>query len=91
MIAVGDEKIEAFVAMMDEAGSAHLLSCPGCHSVRVLPGVENPGKVLFLVEWDSAEAHTAARSSDGFAAFIRIASPFFPPEGGGTMEHFRLR
>ena len=44
--------------------------------------------MLFLVEWDSAEAHAAAKSSPGFAKFIEHASPFFG--GGGSMQHFKL-
>lgn len=74
-------------AMRDGGGSDALLSAPGCRSVRVLPGVENPGTVAFLVEWDSAEAHAAAKSSPGFARFKEIASPWFG--GGGSMQHFR--
>jgi quinol monooxygenase YgiN len=76
------------IKAMNDGGSAALASAPGCHSVKVLPGVENPGTVLFLVEWDSADAHTAAKSSPGFAKFVEIASPYFG--GGGSMQHFRM-
>ena len=74
---------------MNESGNAALLSCPGCNSVKVLPGVENPGNVLFLIEWDSVDAHNAAKASPGFAEFVRIAGPWFGGEGGGSMQHFR--
>lgn len=76
-------------AMYEGGGNDALLSCPGCHSVKVLPGVENPGNVVFLVEWESVEAHNAAKSSPGFADFHRIAGPWFGGEGGGSMQHFR--
>jgi quinol monooxygenase YgiN len=82
-----DGDAAALVSAMNEGGSAALASAPGCRSVRVMAGVENPGTVLFLVEWDSAEAHAAAKSSPGFTRFIEIASPFFG--GGGSMQHFR--
>ena len=36
-----------------------------------------------LVEWDSAEAHEAAKASEGFQKFVGIASPWFGGEGGG--------
>lgn len=75
-------------AMRNGGGSDALLSAPGCRSVKVLPGVENPGTVAFLVEWDSAEAHAAAKSSPGFTKFIEIAGPWFG--GGGSMQHFSL-
>jgi quinol monooxygenase YgiN len=76
------------IKAMNEGGSAALASAPGCRSVKVLPGVENPGTVLFLVEWDSAEAHAAAKDSPGFARFKEIASPYFGD--GGSMQHFRM-
>lgn len=75
------------IKAMNEGGTAALESAPGCRSAKVMPGVENPGTVLFLVEWDSAEAHAAAKSSPGFAKFIEIAGPYFG--GGGSMQHFR--
>lgn len=76
-------------AMNEGGGNQALLSVPGCRSVKVLPGVENPGNVLFLVEWDSVEAHNAGKASPAFAEFIKIASPWFGGEGGGSMQHFR--
>lgn len=83
-----DGNAAGLIQAMNDGGTAALLSAPGCRSVRVLPGVENPGTVLFLVEWDSAEAHAAAKGSEGFANFIKAASPFFG--GNGSMQHFRL-
>jgi heme-degrading monooxygenase HmoA len=74
-------------AMYNQGGIAALESVPGCRKAQVLPGVENPGKVLFLVEWDSVEVHAAGKDHEGFEAFKRIAGPFFG--GGGSMEHFR--
>ncbi|MFA7601488.1 MAG: antibiotic biosynthesis monooxygenase family protein [Novosphingobium sp.] len=88
MLQAKDGDAAGLIKAMNESGSAALLSAPGCRSVRVLPGVENPGTVLFLVEWDSAEAHAAAKSSPGFAKFIEVASPYFG--GGGSMQHFRV-
>jgi heme-degrading monooxygenase HmoA len=74
-------------AMNRGGGCAALESAPGCRSARVLPGVENPENVLFLVEWDSVEAHAAAKDSAGFRRFHEIAGPFFG--GNGSMQHFR--
>ncbi len=83
-----DGNAQGMIKAMNDAGSAALLSCPGCNSVKVLPGVENPGNVLFLIEWDSVEAHNAAKATEGFASFIKAATPFFGE--GATMQHFRL-
>lgn len=87
MLNARDGDAAGLIKAMDEGGSAALASAPGCRSVRVLPGVENPGTVLFLVEWDSVEAHAAAKTSPGFTRFVEIASPFFG--GGGSVQHFR--
>lgn len=88
IISAKDENSAALIKAMNDAGTAALLSCAGCNSVKVLPGVENPGNVLFLIEWDSVDAHNAAKASEGFANFIKAASPFFGENG--TMQHFDL-
>lgn len=89
IVAAKDGDAAGLVKAMDESGSAHLMSAPGCISAKALQGVENPGNVLFLVEWESVEAHNAARSSEGFRKFIEVASPWFGT-GGGSMQHFRF-
>ena len=76
------------IQAMADSGTAGLLSCPGCNKVTVLPGVENPGNVVFLIEWDSVEAHNAAREHAGFKQFHAAAGPFFGE--GGSMQHFRM-
>lgn len=90
ILAAKNGDAQGLVKAMKEGGNAALLSCPGCNTVKVLPGVENPGNVLFLIEWDSVDAHNAAKTSDGFQKFIQIASPWFGGEGGGSMQHFDL-
>ena len=84
-----DGDAAGLVKVMNDAGSAHLLAAPGCRSVKVLQGVENPGNVLFMVEWDSVDAHAAAKTSEGFRKFIETASPWFGG-AGGSMQHFKL-
>lgn len=89
MLQAKDGDAPRLIKAMNEGGSAALGSAPGCRSIKVLPGIENPGTVLFLIEWDSVEAHTAAKSSPGFAKFAEIAGPFFGG-AGGSMQHFRM-
>lgn len=86
MLQAKDGDSAGLIKAMNEGGCAALASAPGCRSAKVLPGVEHPGTVLFLVEWDSAEAHAAAKASPGFQKFVEIASPFFGQ--GGSMQHF---
>lgn len=87
IIAAKDDDAAALVKAMDDGGTAHLLACPGCRSVKVLPGIEQPGNVLFLVEWDSIEAHAAAKQSEHFPAFYATIEPYFG--GAGSVQHFR--
>ena len=91
IITLDPENVPELLAAMDNGGTASLLSAPGCRSVKVLPGVENPGNVLFLVEWDSAEAHGAAKDSPGFQGFRAACADVFAKSKGGSMEHFRMR
>ena len=51
ILAAKDDDAAGLVKAMNDGGSAALLSCDGCNSVKVLPGVENAGNVLFVVEW----------------------------------------
>lgn len=88
IVGTKDDNAAAMIdAMTNGGGIAALESVPGCRKAQVLPGVENPGNVLFLVEWDSVEAHNASKDHEGFEAFKRIAGPFFG--AGGSMQHFR--
>ena len=73
---------------MADGGTAGLLSCPGCRKVTLLPGIENPGTVLCMIEWDSVDAHNAAKDTPGFKQFVAAAGPFFGE--GGSMQHFKL-
>ena len=73
---------------MADGGTAGLLSSPGCRKVTLLPGIENPGTVLFMIEWDSVDAHNAAKDTPGFRQFVAAASPFFGE--GGSMQHFKM-
>jgi len=83
-----DGNSAGMIQAMEEAGTQALLSVPGCNSVKVLPGVENPGTVILMIEWDSVDAHNAGTSTEGFGAFLAAAGPFLGE--GITMQHFRL-
>lgn len=74
-------------AMRHDGGVAHLAACPGVGSVRFGQGVESPQNFSFVVEWESLEAHAAARETDDFKAFRALIAPWGI---GGTMEHFAL-
>lgn len=74
-------------AMRVDGGIAHLSACAGVQNVKFGRGVESPSKFAFVVEWDSVEAHNAARASDSFKAFSLLIQPWGI---GGVMDHFQL-
>ncbi|MEJ6009485.1 antibiotic biosynthesis monooxygenase family protein [Novosphingobium aquae] len=86
-ISVAPGQEEAFEAAMRHGGIEHLSGCPGVRKVSFGQGVEDPGKFAFVVEWDSLEAHHAARNTDAFAAFRASMGAMTI---GGAMEHFAL-
>jgi quinol monooxygenase YgiN len=79
---------EAFADMMRLRGTELLASSDGCHSVRVGRGVENPGKFILLLEWESVEHHVALTKTPAFEEFKQLAGPFFA--GPSNMEHFQI-
>ena len=82
-----DGNAQAFVDAMNAGGSAALGAADGCRKVTALAGVENPGQALLLVEWDSVEAHEAAKASDTFKIFAGIIGPFIG--GAPSVLHYR--
>ena len=88
ILSAKDGDAAGLLKAMADGGTAGLMSCAGCNKVTLLPGIENPGNVLFLIEWDSVDAHNAAKGSPGFAKFVEHASPFFGE--GGSMQHFKM-
>jgi heme-degrading monooxygenase HmoA len=78
---------ETFHQSIAEHGVPLLAAVPGVKWVKFGRGVENPGKFLFLVEWDSMAAHAAFNESAVHSDFVAL----FAPHGiGGAMEHFEV-
>ena len=88
ILSAKDGDAAGLLKAMADGGTVGLMSCAGCNKVTLLPGIENPGNVLFLIEWDSVDAHNATKGSPGFAKFVEHASPFFGE--GGSMQHFKM-
>ena len=87
-ITVAPGREAEFEAAMRGAGVGFLAACPGVQSVRFGQGIEKPQNFTFVVEWDSIEAHNAARDC---AAFGQFRGCFGDMSVGGAMEHFDLR
>jgi heme-degrading monooxygenase HmoA len=78
---------ENFGATMRKQGLALLTSVPGVVSVKQGRGVENPGKFMLLVEWESMDAHLAFPKNPLYGEFRQLIGPF---SKGGAMEHFEM-
>ena len=58
----------------------------GCHHVEMFQGVEDPDSFVFLISWDSREAHKTFQGSDrGRQAISTIASYLVEPP---TTSHY---
>ncbi len=87
-IPVAPGKEADFAQAMASAGTAILAGAAGCSSARVGRGVENPGKFVLLLEWDSVELHVAFTQTPEFDRFKALVGPFFA--GAPNMEHFEI-
>jgi heme-degrading monooxygenase HmoA len=55
-----------------------IANSPGCQSMRMTRGVENPSQFVLLVEWDNLEAHTQGfRESEGFGRWRGAIGSYF--------------
>ena len=78
---------DGFSTAMTDTGLPMLSSVAGVISAKIGRGVENPGKFMFLVEWESMDAHAAFNKAPICAQFRALIGRF---SKGGSMEHFRF-
>jgi heme-degrading monooxygenase HmoA len=83
LIKVGQEAV--FVAEFGGRGLELLTSVPGVVSASLGRGVENPGKFLLLIEWQSLDAHRAYNRTSVCSEVRALIAPFAQ---GASMEHF---
>ena len=69
------------------ARARHLLArSPGCVSVALHRGVEDPDRYVLLVGWETVEAHTEGfRQSEAFPEWRALIGPYFA--GDPVVEH----
>ena len=79
---------EEFEAAMHERGLPLLTSVPGVKWAKIGRGVESPSKFIFLVEWDSMEAHGEFHKNPVRPEFLSLFAPYAE---SGAMEHFEMR
>ncbi len=86
VLEVGQDQAAEFEAAFDQA--LPLISAsPGFRSLRLVRGVESPGRYVLLVEWETLADHTEGfRGSDAYQEWRRLLHHFYDPFP--TVEHF---
>jgi heme-degrading monooxygenase HmoA len=77
---------DAFTAAYGQV-KREVADSPGFRSMRLVRGVESPGRFVLLVEWDSVEAHEEGfRATERFGRWRAGIGPHFaaPPQ----VEHY---
>ena len=77
-----DEYIKVFGEILTKANYA------GSHGIRFFTSIEDPGRVILMIEWDSVEAHTQIRGTPTYNAMREATSKYQTAKSDGG--HFLL-
>ena len=78
-----DEYIKAFGEILTKANYA------GSYGIRFFTSIEEPGRVILMIDWDSVEAHTRIRGTPTYNAMREATSKYQTAKSDGG--HFLLR
>ena len=78
-----DEYIQVFGDFLKKADYA------GAHAIRFFTSVEDPSRVILMIEWDSVEAHTKHRGTPMHNAMKEMTARYQTKKSDGA--HFQLR
>ena len=78
-----DEYIRVFGDFLKHADYA------GAHGIQFFTSIEDPGRVILMIEWDSVEAHTRHRGTPIHNAMRELTAAYqtWKSDGG----HFHLQ
>lgn len=77
-----DEYMKVFGDFLKKANYA------GSHGIKFFTSVEDPGRVILMIEWDSVEAHTQHRGTPTHNAMREVTSKYQTTKSDGG--HFLL-
>ncbi|TMA89185.1 MAG: antibiotic biosynthesis monooxygenase [Deltaproteobacteria bacterium] len=77
-----DEYVKVFGEFLRKANYA------GSHSIKFLTSIEDPSRVIVMLEWDSVEAHTQHRGTSTHNAMREATSRYQTQKSDGG--HFVL-
>jgi quinol monooxygenase YgiN len=78
-----DEYIKVFGEILTKANYA------GSHGIRFFTSIEDPGRVILMIDWDSVEAHTQIRGTPTYNAMREATSKYqtAKSDGGHFLMH----
>jgi quinol monooxygenase YgiN len=77
-----EEYIQVFADILKEADYA------GAHGIQFFTSIEDPSRVILMIEWDSVEAHTQHRGTPTHNAMREVTSRYQTQKSDGG--HFNL-
>lgn len=77
-----EEYIRGFSDILKKANYA------GAHAIKLFAAIEDPSRVVLIIEWDSVEAHTQHRGTPVHNAMREFASRYQTQKSDGA--HFVL-
>lgn len=77
-----DEYIKAFGEFLKKA------NYPGSHEIRFFASIEDPARVILMVDWDTVEAHTQIRGTPTYNAMRELTAKYQIAKSDGG--HFIL-
>lgn len=77
-----DEYIKAFGEFLKNA------NYPGSHGIRFFASIEDPGRVILMIDWDTVEAHTQIRGTPTYNAMRELTGKYQTAKSDGG--HFIL-
>ncbi len=85
---IREGKMDEFLEVMAQKAEPLLSGLPGANAVSYGPGLENPDKLILLIEWETMDDHIAFTKSAEMPEFRALIGPYTV---GGEMEHFLIR
>ena len=77
-----DEYIKVFGEILTKA------NYPGSHGIKFFTSIEDPSRVILMIEWDSVEAHTQHRGTPTHNAMREATSEYQTAKSDGA--HFLM-
>jgi len=72
-----DEYIKVFGEFLTKA------NYPGSHGIKFFASIEDPGRVILMIDWDNVESHTRIRGTPTYNAMRELGSKYQTAKSDG--------